>query len=248
MNTKTSKSGNLKFAQNTLQLHVQSVIDGKLMFENVFQAVSRMILGDSRKIKKVIVNGRSTYDFSVFREGKKHIIGMYDEINSFVSFVKDAAEGGSSSEMAFVLIGEPGNGKTYFVDFFSKLYREFIALPENNRYTFRFINLDKVGKYGKIQKIESQTYEDPMILAMNLSENKTFNTDFLISLGAKPKQIDQFYRNYRSLGACTYYIWNQILDFCNGDVNKALTEFVEVVKVPVSESRGHTYRKICSQG
>jgi len=31
---------------------------------------------------------------------------MFDEINNFVSFVKDAAEGGSFSEMAYVLIGE----------------------------------------------------------------------------------------------------------------------------------------------
>ena len=60
---------------------------------------------------------------------------MYDEINSFVSFVKDAAEGGSSREMAYVLIGEPGNGKTFFVDYVSKLYRNFISLPENRRFT-----------------------------------------------------------------------------------------------------------------
>jgi KaiC/GvpD/RAD55 family RecA-like ATPase len=43
---------------------------------------------------------------------------MYDELNSFVSYVKDVAEGGSSKEMAYVLVGEPGNGKTFFVDFF----------------------------------------------------------------------------------------------------------------------------------
>lgn len=30
----------------------------------------------------------------IFGLGRKHIIGMFDEINSFVSFVKDAAEGG----------------------------------------------------------------------------------------------------------------------------------------------------------
>ncbi len=57
----------------------------------------------------------------------KHVIGMYDEVNSFVSFVKDAAEGGSSREMAFVLVGEPGNGKTFFVDYLCTLYRQFLA-------------------------------------------------------------------------------------------------------------------------
>jgi hypothetical protein len=52
----------------------------------------------------IVVNGRTTYDFTIFRTGRKHPIGMYDEINSFVSFVKDAAEGGSSKEMAFYVI------------------------------------------------------------------------------------------------------------------------------------------------
>jgi len=35
-----------------------------------------------------VVNGKTTYDFKIFRNGKKHIIGLYDEINSFVSYVK----------------------------------------------------------------------------------------------------------------------------------------------------------------
>src|SRR5210317_924932 len=99
---------------NTLHHHLTEVQKGNRCFENAFQGVSRMVLeGD---IEKVVVNGKTTYDFSIFRTGKKPVVGMYDEINSFVSYVKDAAEGGSSSEMAYVLVGEPGNGKTYFVD------------------------------------------------------------------------------------------------------------------------------------
>lgn len=221
----------------SLTYHIQQVINGKRRFENVYQSVSRMILDGPNKIEKITVNGRQTYDFKVFRTGKKHIVGMFDEINSFVSFVKDAAEGGSSAEMAFVLIGEPGNGKTYFVDFLSGLYRDFISLPENRRYSFRFINIDKIGGYGKITKIESQTYEDPMILAMNLSNDKEDNIKFLESLGASSKKIQQFYKNYRPLGACTYYILNQIREYCDGDINKIL-EFVEIFPVPISESRG----------
>lgn len=232
------QSADYNYASNSLQSHVLAVINGTRRFENVFQSVSRMILGDPTKIRKVLVNGRYTYDFLVFREGKKHIIGMYDEINSFVSFVKDASEGGSSAEMAFVLIGEPGNGKTFFVDFLSKLYRDFISKPENNRYTFVFKNLEVLQRYGKITRIESQTYEDPMILAMNLTDDRSFNQNFLASLGASDKDIETFYKNYRPLGACSYYIWNQILEYCDGDVEKALNEFVEIVKVPVSESRG----------
>ena len=58
---------------------------------------------------------------------------MYDEINSFVSFVKDASEGGSSREMAFVLVGEPGNGKTFFVEYLCARYREFLTIPKNRK-------------------------------------------------------------------------------------------------------------------
>ena len=103
----------------------------------------------------------------ITRRGRKHPIGMYDEINSFVSFVKDAAEGGSSKEMAFVLVGEPGNGKTFFVEFLCGQYRRFLAQEGNRKYTFRFVNLQELGTYGRITAIESQTYEDPMVLAMN---------------------------------------------------------------------------------
>jgi serine protein kinase len=108
-----------------LHHHLSEVKDGKRCFENAFEGVTRMILESD--IGKVVVNGRSTYDFSLFRGGKKHIIGMYDEINSFVSYVKDAAESGSSAEMAYVLVGEPGNGKTFFVEFLCNKYRGFLA-------------------------------------------------------------------------------------------------------------------------
>ncbi len=221
----------------SLDAHILSVMLGERRFENVFQSVSRMILGDPSLIARVNVNGRNTYDFKIFRQGKKHIIGMYDEINSFVSYVKDAAEGGSSKEMAFVLIGEPGNGKTFFVDHLSALYRDFISKPENRRYTFRFINLDKLGGYGRITSIESQTYEDPMVLAMNIFEEKADNIKFLQGFGYTDKQIEEVYKNYRPLGSCSYYILSQIRKYCNNDIEK-IKAFIEVEAVPVSESRG----------
>ena len=119
---------------STLHQHMTAVKDGKLRFENAFQSVSRMIL--ESEIERVVVNGKTTYDFKIFRNGAKHVIGMYDEINSFVSYVKDAAENGSSKEMAFVLVGEPGNGKTFLVEFLAGKYRSFLA-QENNRHRDR---------------------------------------------------------------------------------------------------------------
>lgn len=232
---KQDKAENL--ASNSLDFHVKKVVEDSRRFENVFQAVSRMILDGDGKMEKTSVNGRSTYDFKVFRRPGKHIIGMYDEINSFVSFVKDAAECGSSAEMAFVLIGEPGNGKTFFVDYLNKLYREFILLPENRRFTFRLNGLDKLGGYGKIKYAESQTFEDPMILAMNLYDSKDENIEYLQSFGANDKQIEKLFKNWRPLGACTDYILHQIREYCGGDVGK-IKEFIEVLPFPISETRG----------
>lgn len=219
-----------------LQEHLTAVKEGKRRFENAFQGVSRMIL--EKEIEKVVVNGKTTYDFKIFRDGKKHIIGLYDEINSFVSYVKDAAEGGSSKEMAYVLVGEPGNGKTFFVEYLCTIYRDFLSRPENRKYTFRFTHLDQLGHYGRINVVESQTYEDPMILAMNLLESRAANMDLLSkSIGFSDKQIDELFDNYRPMGACSEYIWNDILTHTEGNVEEGLN-FIEVVPVPLMESLG----------
>ena len=226
-----------KKIDNTFDSHIKNVIKGNLRYENVFQSLTRMILGDKSMIEKVNVNGKTTYDFKVFRQGKKHIIGMYDEINSFVSYVKDAAEGGSSKEMAFVLIGEPGNGKTFFIDYLSEIYRDFISIPENMKYTFRFKNLEELGGYGKITYAESQTFEDPMVLAMNLFPTRNENIKFLESLGIKGAQLEKAFNDYRPLGACTDFMYNQILEYCDGDFKK-INQFIDVIPIPISESRG----------
>lgn len=216
--------------------HIKAVNAGERVFENAFQSVARMILGAG--FEKVVVNGRTTYDFNIFRSGKKHTIGMYDEINSFVSYVKDAAEGGSSKEMAFVLVGEPGNGKTFFVEFLCSQYRSFLSGDKNRRYTFRYTGLNQLEQYGRIKVIDSQTYEDPMILAMNLFETADANRAFLTGqCGFSDSVLETVYDNYRPLGACSGYIWNDIRTFCDGDLERMLG-FVEVVPVPLSESLG----------
>ena len=227
-----------KLTQPTSQLHqhCMAVKEGRRAFENAFQSVARLILEND--IEKVVVNAKTTYDFSIFRNGNKHVIGMYDEINSFVSYVKDAAENGSSKEMAFVLVGEPGNGKTFFVEFLCAAYREFLAQPQNRKYTFRFTGMGELGNYGRITAIESQTYEDPMILAMNLFDTPGENKQFLEKeFGFDNKAIDKLYDNYRPLGACSGYIWNDMRAKTDGDINKML-DMIDIIPVPLTESLG----------
>jgi serine protein kinase len=152
--------------------------------------------------------------------------------------VKDAAEGGSSKEMAFVLVGEPGNGKTFLVDFLSNKYRDFLSKDKNRKYTFKFLNLAKLENYGRIATIESQTYEDPMILAMNLFEDPDQNKEFLAKqIGFSDKEIETLYENYRPIGACSGYIWNDIRNFTDGTIDEML-KFIEIIPVPLTESLG----------
>jgi len=221
---------------NSLQHHLTSVKEGNRGFENAFTSVARMILEDD--IEKVIVNGKTAYDFKIFRRGKKHIIGMYEKINSFVSYVKDAAEGGSSKEMAFVLVGEPGNGKTFFVEYLCNLYQQFLSNDGNRKYTFRFSKLDLLGSYGRINAIESQTYEEPMILAMNLFDDPDETKTFLAEqIGFSDSEIETFYEEYRPLGACSGYIWNDIRSHTGGGIQEMLS-FIEIIPVPLTESLG----------
>ncbi len=220
----------------TFQHHLASVKAGERRFENAFQGVARMILEND--IEKVVVNGKTTYDFGIFRTGRKHVIGLYDEINSFVSYVKDAAEGGSSKEMAYVLVGEPGNGKTFFVDFVCARYREFLSRPTNRKYTFRFVGMDRIDGYGKISTIESQTYEDPMILAMSLFESQDQSRAWLADqFGFTDEETDRFWDDYRPLAACTSFMWHDIRTHTDDDIDEML-KFVEVIPVPLTESLG----------
>jgi len=222
----------------TLEFHLHEMKAGRRRFESSFESVARMILEKNNLIEKVVVNGKSTYDFKVFRTGPKHVIGMFDEINSFVSFVKDAAEGGSSREMAFVLVGEPGNGKTFFVDSVCTLYRQFIAQEKNRRYTFNFKNMDRLEQYGKIRMIQSQTFEDPMILAMNLGATKQDSMAYLSeTYGFTDKELEKQFANYRPLGACSDYILNDVKNMTNGKIAETI-DFIEVAPVPLSESLG----------
>jgi serine protein kinase len=221
----------------TLTEYLSELKNGKHRFENVFKSLERMLFDDPSKIMPMMVNGRNTYDFLKFREGKKHIIGLFGVINKFVSFIKDAAENGESKEMAFVLLGEPGNGKTFFVDFVSEMYRNFVSKPGNQKHTFCFNIPKTLTGYGNISKIESQTYEDPMILAMNLFNDPEKGKEFLAKQGFKNAQIDVFYNDYRPLGADSEYILNELKDHFEDDEEKLL-EAINVLTVPVSSTLG----------
>ncbi len=230
----------------SLAYHLKEVSAGKRRFENAAQSVSRMIL--EKKIEKRVHSGKTVYDFEFFREGPRHIVSWYEEINDFVHFVKDAAQGGSAKEMAYVLVGEPGNGKTTFVEFICNKYREFLSRPENLKYTFKFVDLDEALGYDKkVATMHSLTFEDPMVLAMNLFENADKNRVFLVENGFSDKAIDELYRQRRPLGASTEYLWYELMERFNGDVMKIINEHVRVIQVPMRESLGSTTGKYAAK-
>jgi serine protein kinase len=95
-----------------------------------------------------------------------------------------------------------------------------------------------MGSYGRISMIESQTYEDPMILAMNLFDDPEENKAYLSrEFGFEDKAIDILYDNYRPMGACSGYIWNDIRESTGGDIDQMLS-LVDIIPVPLTESLG----------
>lgn len=219
----------------SLEDYLAELKRGEHKFETAAEAVARMILEGG--FQKKYRGGKLIYDFNFFRQGKKPVVGLYEEIEEFVNFVKDAAEGGSAAEMAFVLIGEPGNGKTFFVDYVCDGYRRFISHPKNRRYTFDFICLDKLGGYGNLKCLPSQTLEDPVILAMNLFEDKKESREYLATFGFSEVELEDMFRKYRPLGASSEHVWLDILNYTGGDIKEAL-KFVRVLPAPVANNMG----------
>ncbi|HNR14196.1 MAG TPA: serine protein kinase PrkA, partial [Thermodesulfobacteriota bacterium] len=116
-------------------------------------------------------------------------------------------------------------------------YRQFLSKEANRRYTFTFKNLDRLGSYGKITTAQSQTFEDPMILAMNLFPSEDKNKEYLSRLGFTDDEIETFYRSFRPLGACSDYVLNDIRSNTHDHLDK-IFDYIEIVPVPLSESLG----------
>lgn len=240
MSEKTAVAENKK-----LIFHAKEVLAGRRRFENAAESVSRMIL--ERPVEKKMRGGRIVYDFTFFREGKKHIVAWYDEINALVHFVKDAAEGGSAKEMGIVFISGPGSGKTFFIDYLCRKYRKFILRPDNTKYTFKFINLDDALGYDpKVAELLSATFEDPMTLALNLFKDPNESASFLRNIGFDDSAIETLYLRARTLGASTEYLFWKLFEKYGGDVEKVL-EHIEVMHVPITESLGTLTGKYSSK-
>ena len=97
--------------------------------------------------------------------------------------------------------------------------------------------MDQLGSYGSINRIESQTYEDPMRLAMNLYETEEENRAYLSDLGLDDKTVDHVFDYYAPLGACSSYILEDIRRFTGGKTED-MKKFLSIVPVPLSETLG----------
>ncbi len=236
---------------NGLSAHVKGVLTGERKFQNVFESLNEMLREGG--VQEATVNGRQKYEFNLFRTGAKPIVGMHDEIMGLASFIKQAAQGGKADELAFVMIGEAGNGKTYLAEFLMAKYREHTLKAGNRRYTFKFTGLTDPkfhGAFGRIPAMESQTFEDPMLLALNLDDD-IWRSLALSGMSHAPigkdgdvapivEFQDRFSRLRRPLGADTDHTLGIIKDLAQSDkdLTRLLAEHVEIVPVRISPTSG----------
>ena len=77
-----------------------------------------------------------------------------------------------------------------------------------------------------------------MILGMSLFDDPDQNREYLAKqIGFSDKEIEVLYENYRPLGACSGYIWNDIRNLTGGAIDEML-KYVEIIPVPLTESLG----------
>ncbi len=228
---------------SSLDEHIEKVARGEKRFENVYESLTRMILEGKDRVKTITVNGMPMQDYSFFREGKEPIVGMYDEINRLVNFFVDGANSPQSRKQGFVFIGRPGNAKTHLIKKLGNEYLNFLSDPSNERHTIRFKRLDELdGEYGDIPYRESETFEDPMILAMNLFPSLDDSIDFLKKKGVSEEQIEGFMNDYRTLNPASERMLIDILERTGNDPEKMLAEdYVDVVKVPLGRNTGNIF-------
>ncbi|MFP4656897.1 MAG: serine protein kinase PrkA [Candidatus Woesearchaeota archaeon] len=227
----------------SLDEHIEKVAKDERRFENVYRSVSRMMLEGKDRVKTISVNGMPMQDYSFFREGKEPIVGMYDEINRLVNFFVDGANSPQSRKQGFVFIGRPGNAKTHLIKKLGNEYLNFLSHPGNERYTIRFNRLDELdGEYGDIAFRESETFEDPMILAMNLFPDLDDSIAYMKKKEIGEEKIEDFMQDYRSLNPASERMLLDILERNDGDPEKALSEgFIDVVKVPLARNTGNIF-------
>ena len=100
-----------------------------------------------------------------------------------------------------------------------------------------FVDLDKIGTYGKITTIESQTYEDPAMLAMNLFETPEENSRTCPTRsGFRTQQIETCTRT-TAPWAPAAAISGMISGACRRQARRHAQSF-EIFPVPLTESLG----------
>ncbi len=236
----------------TLHDYYAAVASGQKRFENVFQALERMIFDRPNAFERISVCGEDVYDYQVFFFFFRHPVESYRVIEELVTFIRSAARFGPSRDQAFVIFGEPGNGKTNLVTFLMKKYVQFLHQPGNEKYTFVFVNLDhfKMGEeklFGGLTSLESQTYEDPMILLMNWYSHSDDAKELMAKFGFSEADIERHWRNYRPLGADSDYLVDLIREEVDGDFEEALKRFIRLSPIRISGSQGIMVGKLTAK-
>lgn len=209
----------------SLQYHVEEFKKRNRIFVDAFRGMER-VLG-SGLLEKVpgLNKDHPSYELYIRR------------IERLSKYVQCVLGGVIPKESVFLISGPARSGKDFFCRALRHAFITFFQQPKNQKYTFEFIGLEKLGLGCGHDTVTSQTYEDPMILAMNLVWPPEENKDLLTKKFRLPAdEVESlyhrcpYYKPPRPLGSYSCYLWQWIKESVGYDIDKAL-DHIQIVPV-----------------
>lgn len=168
--------------------------------------------------------------------GKDAIFGLDVPIMKFMSALKSAAKGYGTERRVLLLHGPVGSSKSTIARLLKKGLERYSRKPEGRVYTYTWVLKENVMYEGKpllgdgVTELPSPMNEDPLKLLP--ADLRAAVLDQL----NKNRAPEDHIRIEGDLNPCCRFIYNALLEHCEGDYRKVL-EHVRIRRLELSEKK-----------
>jgi serine protein kinase len=170
--------------------------------------------------------------------GRDAIFGLDVPLMKFISALKSAAKGFGTERRVLLLHGPVGSSKSTIVRLLKKGLEKYSRKPEGRLYSYTWVLKDPVSYEGKpllgedVQQLDSPMNEEPLKLLPSEIREEILSK---INEGRAPEDRISV---EGELNPCCRFIYNQLLEYYQGDYRKIL-ENVRVRRLELSEKKRH---------